>query len=434
MNHRSDILAWNDEMAELVLDFGELPPAQRNSIRICLLHPRTRDLYVDRDQVVRESVAHLRAAWAAHPEDRELTDLIAELSAEVEDFARQWTRQPVKVGGRGRKLMRHPVAGLVSVDFEVLTPLQDPDQLLAIHRPSDERSRVALQRLWTDRLPRRRSGRRVCRAAHAVTGGLHRGRTTRPVAVSGRSEVAAAADRTAGVSPSWSASSAWSSSGRGRAASRPSRSSRARSAAGTAKACPTSAHSTIVGTNVAHTRSARERPFKPVVTTLFPAVREGPIFDRCDEDFCGTMKGAPKGVGWSRRVRRNLPARTLYYWPCACTGRSCAATGSSPSEPWCRPRWASRANSTSRRWRWARSWGSSRPAATPARVSCCRTCWPSVASCSSRSCCGASESTASTAPTGTGSSTCPRSPWTSCWARTRRSSTTTSPGRSPNGC
>ncbi|PRY39544.1 helix-turn-helix transcriptional regulator [Umezawaea tangerina] len=148
MNHRSDILAWNDEMAELVLDFGELPPAQRNSIRICLLHPRTRDLYVDRDQVVRESVAHLRAAWAAHPEDRELTDLIAELSAEVEDFARQWTRQPVKVGGRGRKLMRHPVAGLVSVDFEVLTPLQDPDQLLAIHRPSDERSRVALQRLW----------------------------------------------------------------------------------------------------------------------------------------------------------------------------------------------------------------------------------------------------------------------------------------------
>jgi transcriptional regulator with XRE-family HTH domain len=148
MNHRSDILAWNDEMAKLLLDFSTLPPSQRNSIWLCLVHPEIREFYVDREQVVREGVAHLRAAWAAHPEDQVLNDLIAELRADVEDFARLWTRQDVKVKGRGRKVMRHPSAGLIAVDFEVLTPLQDPDQLLAIHRPADEESRTALDRLW----------------------------------------------------------------------------------------------------------------------------------------------------------------------------------------------------------------------------------------------------------------------------------------------
>jgi transcriptional regulator with XRE-family HTH domain len=151
MNHRSDILAWNDEMAALLLDFGALPPSRRNSIWLCLVHPETRELYVDRDQVLREGVAHLRAAWAAHPEDQALNDLIAELSADVEDFARLWTRQDVAVKGRGRKLMRHPVAGLIAVDFEVLTPLQDPDQLLAIYRAADEESQAALDRLRADR-------------------------------------------------------------------------------------------------------------------------------------------------------------------------------------------------------------------------------------------------------------------------------------------
>ncbi len=148
MNHRYDILAWNDEMAKLLLDFGTLPPSQRNSMWLCLLHPEIRELYVDRDSVVREGVAHLRAAWAAHPGDRVLNDLIAELTAGVEEFGRLWTRQDVKVKGRGRKVVRHPRAGVVAVHFEVLTPLQDPDQLLAIYRAADEESQSALDRLW----------------------------------------------------------------------------------------------------------------------------------------------------------------------------------------------------------------------------------------------------------------------------------------------
>ncbi|WAL68039.1 helix-turn-helix transcriptional regulator [Amycolatopsis cynarae] len=147
MNHRYDILAWNGEMARLLLDFDALPSSQRNSMWLCLMHPAMRELYVDRERVVRQGIAHLRAAWAAHPEDQPLTDLITEFIARDDEFARWWGERDVEVNGRGRKELRHPEAGVIAVDFEVLMPLQDQDQRLLIYRAADDESRSALDRL-----------------------------------------------------------------------------------------------------------------------------------------------------------------------------------------------------------------------------------------------------------------------------------------------
>ena len=41
MNHRYDILAWNGEMADVLLDFGTLPPSRRNAMWLCLMHPES---------------------------------------------------------------------------------------------------------------------------------------------------------------------------------------------------------------------------------------------------------------------------------------------------------------------------------------------------------------------------------------------------------
>ncbi|MBF8184566.1 helix-turn-helix domain-containing protein [Nonomuraea sp. K274] len=148
MNHRYDILAWNSEIARLLLDFDTLPPSQHNAMWLCLMYPEMRDFYVDRERVVREGIAHLRAAWAAYPEDQALTDLIAEFTTHDEEFARLWAERDVKVNGRGRKVMRHPDVGVIAVHFETLSPLQDPDQQLVIYRAADDESQSALDRLW----------------------------------------------------------------------------------------------------------------------------------------------------------------------------------------------------------------------------------------------------------------------------------------------
>jgi transcriptional regulator with XRE-family HTH domain len=144
MNHRYDILAWNPEMAALLVDFDALPERQRNAMWLCLLHPELQERYVDRDQIIRDGVAHLRAAWAAYPEDEALTDLIAEALEQNAEFARRWGERDIKAGGRGQKTLRHPAAGTVTVRFETLRPRQDPDQLLVIYRGADDASRRAL--------------------------------------------------------------------------------------------------------------------------------------------------------------------------------------------------------------------------------------------------------------------------------------------------
>lgn len=147
LNHRFDILAWNGEATRLLVDFETLPPQQRNLMWLCLLDPQIREFYTDRERVVREGIGHLRAAWAAYPEDQALTDRIAEFTARDEEFARLWAEPDIKVSGRGRKEMRHPEAGVIAVQFEVLMPLQDPDQQLVIFRADDDESQSALDRL-----------------------------------------------------------------------------------------------------------------------------------------------------------------------------------------------------------------------------------------------------------------------------------------------
>jgi transcriptional regulator with XRE-family HTH domain len=147
MNRRYDILAWNSEMAGLLLDFDTLAPSQRNAMWLCLLHPEMRERYVDRERVVRDAIAHLRTAWAAHPQDQALTDLITECATHDEEFARWWAERDVKVNGRGRKVMRHPDVGVIAVHFETLTPLQDPDHLLVIYRAADDQSQSGLDEL-----------------------------------------------------------------------------------------------------------------------------------------------------------------------------------------------------------------------------------------------------------------------------------------------
>ncbi|WP_244256858.1 hypothetical protein [Kitasatospora cineracea] len=80
-------------------------------------------------------------------QDRELSALIAEFATQDEDFARLWAEREVGVHGRGRKLLRHPAAGPITVDFEILLPLQDPELRLLVYRPADEESRASLDRL-----------------------------------------------------------------------------------------------------------------------------------------------------------------------------------------------------------------------------------------------------------------------------------------------
>jgi transcriptional regulator with XRE-family HTH domain len=147
LDHRLDLLAWNREMSGLMLDLDALPAARRNAIELCLFNPGQRAVYLDREQVLRDGIADLRVAWAAQPDDEQLGARIREWCARSPEFARLWEQRDVRVNGRGRKSLLHPVLGRVDLDFEVLNPLPDPRERLVIYRAADAASQAALDRL-----------------------------------------------------------------------------------------------------------------------------------------------------------------------------------------------------------------------------------------------------------------------------------------------
>jgi len=153
LNHRLDILTWNPEMVALMLDFGALPHEQRNALWLCLFHPALRDLYSDQASVVRDAVADLRAAWAAHAEDTALDELVKELTAHSTQFAQLWPQRCVRVNSRGLRPLLHPQVGPLTVEYEILTPLQDADHRIIIYRAADPASQAAMDAIAREAQP-----------------------------------------------------------------------------------------------------------------------------------------------------------------------------------------------------------------------------------------------------------------------------------------
>jgi MmyB-like transcription regulator ligand binding domain len=109
-----------------------------------MLYPPLYGFYRDRDRVVRDGIADLRGAWASHPEDTALGELVKDLTSRSTEFARLWPKRCVRVNGRGLRPLLHPRVGPLTVEYEVLTPLQNPDQRVIIYRAADRASQAAM--------------------------------------------------------------------------------------------------------------------------------------------------------------------------------------------------------------------------------------------------------------------------------------------------
>jgi transcriptional regulator with XRE-family HTH domain len=130
VGRRMDVLSWNRLAAVLGVDWGSLPPEQRNAARYMFLDDGARELYPDWEQGAREAVAYLRFAAGRYPDDSELAALVGELSVKSADFRRWWARHDVRAKSNGRKRLQHPIVGPITLSYEALTLAGDPDQVL----------------------------------------------------------------------------------------------------------------------------------------------------------------------------------------------------------------------------------------------------------------------------------------------------------------
>lgn len=131
MGRRMEIIAWNRLACTLILDFAELSGFRRSYVHMVFRAPEFRRLYGDGwSEMAQTCVAILRREAALHPGDREMRDLVGELSLRDEDFRRWWGAHRVAERRRGTKRLHHPVVGDLDLDWDVMTSADDPEQQL----------------------------------------------------------------------------------------------------------------------------------------------------------------------------------------------------------------------------------------------------------------------------------------------------------------
>jgi hypothetical protein len=81
--------------------------------------PRPR-FYLDWDRIARDVVANLRSAAGRNPYDRDLTDLVGELSTRSDQFRQHWARHDVRFHITGVKHFHHAQVGDLQLNYERL--------------------------------------------------------------------------------------------------------------------------------------------------------------------------------------------------------------------------------------------------------------------------------------------------------------------------
>ncbi len=119
-NARLDYLGANALGRALYSPVFESREQPANSARFTFLDPAATDFYPDWDRVATELVAHLRSEAGRNAFDRQLSDLIGELSTRSDEFRVRWAAHNVRFHRTGTKHIHHPVVGELELSYETL--------------------------------------------------------------------------------------------------------------------------------------------------------------------------------------------------------------------------------------------------------------------------------------------------------------------------
>ena len=137
-NDRGDVLASNELGRALYMDMMAVRPGPPNSARFTFLNPKAREFFIDWERSADDIVAALRSAAGRNPYDKDLSDLVGELSTRSEEFGTRWARHDVKYHRTGRKRLHHPIVGDLDLSYEALELAADPGLRINVYTAEED--------------------------------------------------------------------------------------------------------------------------------------------------------------------------------------------------------------------------------------------------------------------------------------------------------
>jgi transcriptional regulator with XRE-family HTH domain len=138
LSGRLDILAANGLGEALYSPMYADRAQPANTARFVFLDPSATEFFRDYEKAANDTVALLRAEAGRDPYNRDLSDLIGQLSTRSEEFRRRWAAHNVRIHTSGTKLLHHPVVGDLDLPFESVPLPADPSQSMLIYTAEPE--------------------------------------------------------------------------------------------------------------------------------------------------------------------------------------------------------------------------------------------------------------------------------------------------------
>ena len=101
------------------------------------LDPAARDFFVDWGRAADDIAAMLRSEAGRNPYDKQLVELIGELSTRSEDFRTRWAAHDVRFHRTGQKVLHHPVVGCLDLTFEAMEFPSHPGLTMFVYTAPD---------------------------------------------------------------------------------------------------------------------------------------------------------------------------------------------------------------------------------------------------------------------------------------------------------
>jgi len=138
LNGRLDLLAANRLAVALYSAAYDDPSRPVNLARFCFLNPDATALYTHWDEAANTTVAMLRIEAGRNPYDRDLSDLIGELSTRSDTFRNRWAAHNVVLHRAGTKQFHHRVVGDLDLAYEVMELSADAGLTLTAYSPEPD--------------------------------------------------------------------------------------------------------------------------------------------------------------------------------------------------------------------------------------------------------------------------------------------------------
>jgi transcriptional regulator with XRE-family HTH domain len=143
-----EFAAWNAAQARLYPPIERLEGIERNLVWVLFTHPAVRELIVDWDIHARQALAEFRAATTLVRHDRVMTELVARLSDASTEFRTWWPEHDVARFETRLRRFAHPRAGLLTFEYQQLTPSEWPALRVVVQLPvpdDDSARRLAVR-------------------------------------------------------------------------------------------------------------------------------------------------------------------------------------------------------------------------------------------------------------------------------------------------